>query len=285
VSLVADAFGDPANVPVVLLHGGGQTRQSWRDTGAELAAAGWYVLSVDQRGHGESGWSTAGNYGLDWFGRDVLNIVRTLEGKPVLVGASLGGLASLVALAEQPDLALGLVLVDVSPFLNGDGRDHIVQFMRGRPEGYTSVEEVADAVADYLPYRERPASLAGLERNLRARDGRLFWHWDPAFLSTERELTRREVWLGAAAMMVRVPTLLIRGAHSDVLGLDDAQRFLSLVPHVEFAEIEGAHHMVAGDENTVFGVVVKEFLERRIRSRIELMARRFGSPDDPEGRE
>ncbi|MFC4949140.1 alpha/beta fold hydrolase [Pseudonocardia sp. GCM10023141] len=277
VKLQADAHGDPAATPVVLLHGGGQTRMSWRDTAVDLGADGWYALTVDQRGHGDSEWSPDQGYSLDRFADDITRIVEHLERPPVLVGASLGGNAALAALGRRPDLALGLVLVDVSPFLQPQGTDRIRAFMTARPDGYATLDEVADAVAEYLPHRPRPRNVDGLRKNLRQRDGRWFWHWDPAFLrsSSDQAVQRDKLIdparLGAAAMTLRVPTMLVRGGSSDVLSVEDAGRFLDLVPHSEYASIPGAHHMVAGDDNAIFETVLTDFLARRIRSRQQLL--------------
>src|SRR4029453_15534973 len=133
---------------------------------------------------------------------------------PGLVGASLGGNASLAAIGHHPELALGLVLVDVSPFLQPDGAHRIRAFMTSRPDGFASLDEVADAIAEYLPHRPRPRSLDGLRKNLRQVDGRYFWHWDPAFLTTptdqvvQRDSLIDPARLGAAAMALRIPTLL-----------------------------------------------------------------------------
>lgn len=278
VTLTADAFGDADRTPVVLLHGGGQTRHSWRATGSDLAHAGWYAISVDLRGHGDSGWSPDGRYNLDRFADDVATIVRHLGRPPVLVGASLGGNAALAALGHHPELALGLVLVDVSPFLRPEGTNRVREFMTARPDGFASLADVADAIAAYLPHRPRPRDLDGLRKNLRQVDGRFFWHWDPAFLGspTDQAVQRDNLIdparLGAAAMALRVPTLLIRGGKSDVLSLDDARRFIELVPHAEFCDVADAHHMVAGDDNKVFDTVLGDYLERRIRSRLDLFA-------------
>jgi pimeloyl-ACP methyl ester carboxylesterase len=81
--------------------------------------------------------------------------------------------------------------------------------------------------------------------------------------------------LGAAARDLRLPTLLVRGGESDVLSVDDAKRFLELVPHAEFASVAGAHHMVAGDDNAVFENVLDDFLARRVRSRLKLLDAAF----------
>jgi pimeloyl-ACP methyl ester carboxylesterase len=281
VTLVADAYGDPdpAGTPVVLLHGGGQTRHSWGNTAARLAGSGWYTLTVDLRGHGESGWSPDHLYSLNQFADDVARVVDHLGRPPVLVGASLGGNAALAALGHSPELAAALVLVDVSPFLQPAGTDRIRDFMTARPEGFASLAEAAEAVAAYQPHRPRPPRLDGLRKNLREVNGRWMWHWDPAFLlAIEDQVVQRNrmidpVRLGAAATSLRIPTLLVRGGESDVLSVDDAARFLALVPHAEFATVVNAHHMVAGDDNAVFDDVLDDFLERRVRSRAWLLAR------------
>ena len=281
ITMAADAFGDPSHPPVVFLHGGGQTRHSWKSTAADLGGQGWYALTVDLRGHGDSSWSPDGRYGLDRFAGDVVRIADYLGTPPVFVGASLGGNASLAAIGARPDLALGLVLVDVSPFLQPSGTSRIRDFMVSHAEeGFASLEEVADAVAAYVPHRPRPRNLDGLRKNVRLRDGRFYWHWDPAFMgSPEDQAVQRNqlidpASLGAAASSLRIPTLLVRGGESDVLSVDDSVRFLELVPHAEFASVAGAHHMVAGDDNAVFEEVLGDFLERRVRSRLRLLGDR-----------
>lgn len=130
--------------------------------------------------------------------------------------------------------------------------------------------------AAYLPHLPRPRNLKGLRKNLREVNGRFYWHWDPAFLrspadqAVQRDPLVDPARLGAAAMSLRVPTLLLRGGESDVLSPEDARRFLELVPHAEFCDIAGAHHMVAGDDNRVFDTVLGDFLERRVQSRLNL---------------
>ena len=176
-------------------------------------------------------------------------------------------------------LAVTFVLVEVPPFLQPEGAHRIREFMMARAdEGFASLEEVADAISLYLPHRPRPNSLEGLRRNVRERDGRLYWHWDPAMFRSDRdEAVQRDrlvdpARLGAAAESLRVPTLLVRGGASDVLSPQDAARFLKLVPHSEFAEVSGAHHMVAGDDNVAFESVLGDFLDRRVRTRLDFIA-------------
>ena len=273
VRLAADRSGDPADPPVVLFHGGGQTRHSWHTTARALADSGWCAYSVDLRGHGESEWPEDGDYGLDAFVGDVVAVCRALGRPPALVGASLGGVSSLAAVGETDGmLATALVLVDVAPRIEAAGALRIGEFMRERMEdGFASLEEAADAVAAYNPHRRRPSDLSGLRRNLRRRaDGRWVWHWDPRFVqgpSGAADETRVSLLpperLEAAARALRLPVLLVRGRVSDLLSEDGARQFLDLVPHAEFVDVEGAGHMVAGDRNDVFNDGIVRFLARQ----------------------
>src|SRR5687767_270549 len=156
VTLAADAYGDPDGRPVVLLHGGGQTRHAWHHTAGQLAAAGNHVLNVDLRGHGDSDWSPDGDYTFHRFAADVAAVAHQCVRPPALVGASLGGIASLLAAGEAPPddvIATALVLVDVAPRTEQQGVDRIRAFMRRGLSGFASLEEAADAIASYNPHR------------------------------------------------------------------------------------------------------------------------------------
>src|SRR3954468_11699688 len=116
IRIVGDRRGDPDAPPVVFLHGGGQTRHSWGGTATAVAEKGWQSITLDARGHGESDWSARTDYRLSSFAADVAQIVKTLGEPPVLVGASLGGLTTILLLGELlPGGARGVVLVDIIP--------------------------------------------------------------------------------------------------------------------------------------------------------------------------
>ena len=269
--IAADAAGDPSAPPVVLLHGGGQTRHSWKSSVATLAEKGWRAYAIDLRGHGDSEWAADGDYTLDAFAGDVVAITRQLDAQPALVGASLGGVASLAAIGESPEpIARALVLVDVAPRIEEQGRLRIGAFMAEHMnDGFASLDEVADAIAAYNPHRPRPTDLRGLEKNLRRRDdGRWYWHWDPTFIGGRlggTDETRSSLIdphrLEAAARKLTVPTLLVRGRVSDLLSERGAQELLEMVPHAQMVDVAGAGHMVAGDRNDLFDQAVVSFLE------------------------
>jgi non-heme chloroperoxidase len=266
VTITASAAGDPQNPPILLLHGGGQTRHSWSAATRALAAHGYYAVAADLRGHGESDWAENGDYSLETFRADVEMLVSQLKRRPILVGASLGGLASLLFVGENGnDRVRALVLVDIVTKTDPAGSAKIRAFMESRPEGFVSVEDAADAVSDYLPHRPRPQDLSGLARNLRlGADGRFHWHWDPLILHGKQSPDPRTSVerLEDAARGVRVPTLLIRGALSQIVTKEGAEDFLRLVPHAGLANIEQADHMVAGDQNDAFNDAILNFVRR-----------------------
>lgn len=269
--IVGDAWGDPAGRPVVFLHGGGQTRHAWGGTAEAVAATGAWALALDHRGHGDSDWHPGGEYDLPGFVADLASIVDTLPRRPILVGASLGGLTALVAETDvAAGLAHALVLVDVTPRLEIRGVQRIIAFMSARPDGFASLDEAADFIASFLPDRPRPRDLSGLAKNLRQRpDGRWHWHWDQKLLRVwnpehgdpelGQELLRRRL---SDARRITIPTLLVRGRMSDVVSPEGAREFLELVPHAEFVDLERAGHMVAGDRNDAFTSTILDFVRR-----------------------
>ena len=275
VTLAADRWDPPSQVAggkglVLLLHGGGQTRHSWRNTGRSLAADGWSTIAVDARGHGDSQWAPDGDYSIDALVADLTSVITGLGEKPVLVGASMGGMTSLIGQGENPDLARGLVLVDIAPKVETSGTAEIMAFMRSGLEGFASLDDAAAAIAAYTPNRDRKPNPDGLRKNLRLRDGRWFWHWDPAFLRVGDEPTRqadsivRYERARDAAAAITVPTMLVRGEQSNVVSEEGAKELLELIPTATLIDVSGAGHMVAGDDNDVFSGGLKGFLDEDV---------------------
>jgi pimeloyl-ACP methyl ester carboxylesterase len=269
VELAAEEY--PVDVPkgtALLLHGGGQTRHSWKGAALTLARSGWRTFTLDTRGHGDSGWAPDGDYSMDVMMADLVAVAAWVgEGDqrpPVLIGASMGGLTSLLAVGEGLVDARALVLVDVAPRVEGDGAARVSGFMRRHVDGFATLEDVAVAVSEYNPQRRRPRSPDGLRKNVRlAEDGRWYWHWDPALVRRDPDRPRRQpdpVRLREAARGIDVPTLVVRGAQSDVLSEEGVRELLSLVPGSRAVDVAGTGHMVAGDDNDAFIDQVGRFL-------------------------
>ncbi|MDB5968435.1 MAG: Pimeloyl-ACP methyl ester carboxylesterase [Hydrocarboniphaga sp.] len=264
ISLCGDVGGDPSAPAVILLHGGGQTRHSWRRAQHELIEQGFYVISLDARGHGDSDWPADADYTFKSQANDLRAVIATLPRLPALVGASMGGATALYLIGNSPEpIASALVMVDVVPRIEAEGSKKIREFMGANPQGFASLEEAADAVAAYYPTRKRPKDPSGLMKNLRLRDdGRLHWHWDPRFISSMERAEPPEMgrFMLAACRGVHVPTLLVRGMESDIVGQAGVEEFRQLLPQLQVADVAGAGHMVAGDRNDAFNKSVVDFL-------------------------
>jgi pimeloyl-ACP methyl ester carboxylesterase len=264
--LVADEWNPSAQSrpSVLMLHGGGQNRFSWKNTGQILADEGFHVVALDSRGHGDSDRSTDGNYTVDALCADTLAVLEQIGRPVVLIGASMGGMTGmLVADAAGPNTVKKLVLVDVVPRYDKDGSARIRDFMASGMNGFETLEDAADAVASYLPYRTKPRSPEGLKKNLRLRDGRWYWHWDPAFLTApDDDRFVRMQKLEQAVIDLTIPILLIRGKLSDVVSTEGVKDFLEKVPHAEFVELSDAGHTAAGDDNDAFSEAVVQFVSR-----------------------
>ncbi|PON14885.1 alpha/beta hydrolase [Candidatus Entotheonella serta] len=266
ITIAGDTWGDPNGPLVVLQHGGGQTRHAWKGAGETLGTAGYHAVAFDARGHGDSDWASPDQYGHDQMVGDLISVIEALGGRqPVLVGASMGGGVSLVAIGEKHLEASALVLVDMAPRIEPDGTRRIREFMSQKPKGFDSLEEVAEAIANYLPHRPRPRKLDGLAKNVRlGADGKYHWHWDPArrFGRSNENETEYRARLHESANHLDLPTLLVRGGLSDVLSEAGAQSFLEQCPHAEYVNVGNAAHMVAGDRNDIFATSVIDFLQR-----------------------
>ena len=260
VALALETFG--AGTPIVFAHGFGQTRQAWSGTAAALAARA-EAVTYDARGHGDSGWRGADAYTWEQMRDDLAAVARTRPSRPVLVGASMGGLVGLAAEGEYAPLFRALVLVDVTPRWEPRGVERILGFMRAHPDGFESLDAAAAAIAAYLPHRRErksPDRLRGLLAD--HGDGRLRWHWDPRLIGERAQGSESyQPLLLDAARRGRVPTLLISGGASDIVSHDTIGEFLALVPHARHVRVAGATHMIVGDDNAAFTRHVMEFLD------------------------
>jgi pimeloyl-ACP methyl ester carboxylesterase len=265
LKIAADVWGSDNKKLVILLHGGGQTRHAWGETGKKLAEAGYHSVALDLRGHGDSEWHSDADYTIKAYKEDLVSIIKEINKPASLIGASLGGMASLLLAGDEvnSNLCTSLIMVDIGIYPDPAGSDRIVSFMLSGEAGFKSLEDVAKSISDYLPHRQKPKDLQGLKKNLRLKeDGKYYWHWDPRFIRRRpgsRDKGYFDLQLKAAQKVV-VPTLLMRGALSDVVTMEDVEYFLSVIGHAKFVEIEKAAHMIAGDRNDVFAEEAIKFL-------------------------
>jgi pimeloyl-ACP methyl ester carboxylesterase len=262
--LAADVIGEGPRGVVMLAHGGGQTRHAWASTAERLAERGWRAVSLDLRGHGQSEWAPDGDYAIARFAEDLVDVARSMGGRPALIGASLGGMAGLAVETQvAPGTFSSLTLVDIVPRSDPEGVARIMGFMGANLEhGFDSLEAASDAIAAYLPHRPRPTDLSGLRKNLRlGADGRWRWHWDPGFVTGMSRRRAADALAEPRYEDMDLPVHLIRGRMSELVSPEAAEAFVAILPNGSFTDVADAGHMVAGDRNDAFLEAALAFLE------------------------
>lgn len=260
LGLCADAFGEPAAPPVLFFHGGGQSRRAWRGSARRVAAAGYFGLTFDLRGHGDSDRADDGDYDVRAYGRDVARLIDGFRLPVTLIGASRGGQASLIGAAARPDKVALVMLADVVPRLRDDGVDEMRGFFERSAHGFATLDEAADVLGKLG--HARPANPSALARAMRQDEtGRYFWQWDPRtvdprFLNPPSEGEAVE----AAAALVRCPVIMVRAEHSNVVTDEGVAHFQSITPQLKVIDAKGVGHMFTGDRNDAFAEMLLTYL-------------------------
>ena len=265
--LAADIAGEPWRPRLIFIHGGGQSRRSWRKAVRTMVTAGYSVVSYDLRGHGESDWSDSADYDLAAHVRDLGAVIRASPTPPALVGASLGGRVALAVAAEYgSDLVRALVLVDMAPRVSRKGLERVAQFLDVSAGGFDTVQQAAVTLERYAE-REIGHNYFRLSHSLTTgKDGRIYWRWDPRLAQPSFLLPDNiEDYLTACASRLTCPTLLVRGTQSDIVDDDSVAHFRKIQPAAEVAEISGAGHLMRTSQLTVFCDSTLAFLDKTFR--------------------
>ncbi len=256
-------WGNKQARPMVLLHGGGQTAHSWDLTAIVLRS--WYhVMALDQRGHGESEWAPDRDYSSERQADDILHFVGDLQlHKPILVGLSLGGLNGLVfAKRHSHDLA-ALIVVDVGPRVEFEGSQNIKKFMTNQ-DTFSSIDQAVTRAAQFNPLRPRDHIRFSIRHNLmQTPNGDWTWRYDKYFREPERLAERNwECITWEDIEEIKCPTLIVRGANSDVFSADTAELMAKTIPNACWVEVPRAGHTVASDNPAGFAHATIDFLDR-----------------------
>ena len=262
--LATDMAGDPWKPRLIFVHGGGQSRRSWRHALRNMAGAGFSVVSYDLRGHGDSAWADDGDYSIEAHARDLTAIVRSMPSRPSLVGASFGGRVALATAAQLGPEEIGsLVLVDITPRLASEGLRRVRTFLRLSSEGFDDVQAAARVLERYAE-RQIGSNYFRLRHSIRSEeDGRVYWRWDPRAAAADFiEPPGMEERLTKAAAELRVPTLLVRGTASDLVTDACVTHFRNAVPAAEVLDIPDGGHLMKTQDLSVFCKGTIEFLRR-----------------------
>ena len=247
--------GTPGAPPILMLHGAAQTAHSFDEVAPDLARD-HDVVSLDQRGHGDTGW--AGRYRRDDFVADIGAVLDHVGwDSATLVAMSLGGLNAMAFSAARPERVRGLVVVDVVPTVAPKGRAEIGKQLATRD--FASFDDAVAQARAFNPRRTLDNIRERLGHSMRELpDGRWTYKFDPTIASAVREV--ESLWWAVGRL--RCPTLLVRGAESPILTADAAERFTREVRGAVTTEVAGAGHSVMGDNPSGFLAAVRPFLTR-----------------------
>lgn len=261
--LSALEWGTPGRPVLLFLHGG-SAHAHWFDlVGPEFADA-YHVLSLDQRGHGESDWPSPpaeSAYGSANFTMDLLGVMDALGcARATICGHSMGGHNAMALSAWHPERVQALIVIDSRPSIPPDRLDRMHRRGHRGPRRHESRDA---ALRSFRLLPPGTAADPGLLEHLAAegiveRDGRFLYRFDP-----ECNGQRRPTDLWPLLSRITVPTLLVRGEHSVVLPPPMAEEIARRIPRITVEEIEGAYHHVTLDQPAAFTQVLKNFLTER----------------------
>ena len=245
-------WGDPSLPTLLLLHGGNQSAHSWDLVSLHLADR-FHVIALDQRGHGDSEWARDADYSSNAMAADACAVLEALNIRSVtVVGHSMGGMNTMRLAVDQPESADRVVLVDIGPELSDQGTKTIRNFVTENRE-FDNVEHFVQSVQKYDPYRSREHIERTVKYNLLERaDGKYVSKRDhgPRLATTRTHRERSDLFSLQDTAKILQPTLLIRGADSNVLTADAAQRFAEALPNGRLETVPNSGHNVHG-QNTV----------------------------------
>jgi pimeloyl-ACP methyl ester carboxylesterase len=243
---------------LVLLHGGAQSAHTW-DTVA--MALGRPLVAIDLPGHGHSDAPAEGALGLRANADDIAAAIAALapEAKAV-VGMSLGGLTTIALADAHPELVRKVVLVDVTPKVEGPGAAAIVAFVNG-PESFADFDELLARTMEFNPTRSESSLRRGILHNaLQRDDGSWVWRYR-RFTDggAERSIPAEDLW--GALEGIRVPIMLVRGMRNGSVVDDDAEaELLRRQPSARVEHVAEAGHSVQGDDPLELARLLQDFI-------------------------
>lgn len=258
-------WGEPDAPPLLLLHGGNQSAHSWDLVSLHLADR-FHVYALDQRGHGDSEWARDADYGADPMAEDALAFIAQQKlDRPIVMGHSMGGRVTIQLLIKRPDLPRAAVFVDVGPELSGEGVEVIRDFIQQNVE-FDDLEAFIERVTAYDPYRSREHITRSARYNLIQRsDGKYIAKSDRLLHDPEFRRDRDgRALAGPGLDAVRsfdLPALVVRGADSNVLSEEGADRFAEALPRGRLATVPECGHNVHSQNTPGFLEAVSPFLD------------------------
>ena len=257
--LSALVWGD-APPDLVLLHGGAQNAHTW-DTVA--MALGRPLVAIDLPGHGHSDAPSEGSLDVRTNAADVAAVIGELAPQASgVVGMSLGGLTTIALADGHPDLVRKVVLVDVTPRVEGPGAAAIVAFVNG-PESFADFDELLARTMEFNPTRSESSLRRGILHNaLQREDGSWVWRYrrfTGGSESPERSLPAEDLW--DALERIAVPIMLVRGMRVGSVVDDEAEaELVRRQPEARVEHVAEAGHSVQGDDPLRLAQLLDDFI-------------------------
>ncbi|HTY80599.1 MAG TPA: alpha/beta hydrolase [Candidatus Bathyarchaeia archaeon] len=257
MTLRALEWGEPGRPSLCFLHGG-SAHAHWFDEVVPRFVDRFHVISLDQRGHGESDWAPDSRYGTEQFASDLLGVFDALGwGQVVLVGHSMGGHNAMAFAAWHPDRVRMLCVVDSRPALPVGRLEAMHRRGHRGPRRHESLDLALKSFrllpADTLA---APELLEHLGREgIVEREGRFLYRFDPQCNGARQPVDGWEI-----IHRIQAPTLLVRGELSPILPMEMGERMLALIPKARLVTMPGVYHHLVLDAPEAFAGILDDFV-------------------------
>ena len=255
-------WGNEGLRPILFLHGGALTAHTW-DLCCLALRDEFHCLALDQRGHGDTDWAPDADYSIAAQREDIRGFVDELGlDRFILAGMSMGAINSLAFAIHYPERLSHLVLIDAGPEVRRPGSRRIRDFVNGSAEPET-LDQIIERALAFNPRRDPLILRRSLMHNLRRQtDGTWAWKYDRRrFRQMDHDAHAAERrGLADGVARITCPTLVVRGAESDVFHDEDAERLAQRLPDGRWVRIPRAGHTVQGDNPKDLAAALREFL-------------------------
>ena len=257
MTLRALEWGQPGRPALCFLHGG-SAHSHWFDAVVPSFVDRFHIISLDQRGHGQSDWAPDARYGTEQFTSDLVGVMDHLGWeRMVVVGHSMGGHNSMGFSAWHPDRVRGLCVVDSRPALPAE-RLHAMHRRGHRGPRRHETLDLALRSFRLLPAETlaAPDLLEHLGREgIAEREGRFLYRFDPQCNGARRPV---DGW--ALLPDIKAPTLLVRGELSPIMPQEMAERMAAAIPNARLVTMLGVYHHLVLDAPDAFSRILDGFL-------------------------
>ena len=253
-------WGNETKPPMIMLHGIGRVAHTF-DHIAPHFAAGYHVMAVDMRGHGDSEWDPKGAYLVEDYTKDIEGMAAQLQLRNITIwGNSTGGRVAQVFAGLHPDLVAAVVSEDVGPERPTQVAESVTrQLKQEDAKGWASEEELlaqlkasnsrtpAEVLQAYAHYGSKQRA-----------DGRVIWKRDPAI---GNGFVPTELW--RFVRQIKSPIIYVVGGRSTIVPAATQEELKKALPQAQIVTIPGVGHYPSEENTEAFLTIVDKFLNAK----------------------